>query len=103
MDPILTSSGEFLAPAQSSHVDRAAGPWSENRGRDVRLALAGELPRAAREAATIARLNASRPGASWHFVTHPTVGRILVSVPGADDGAPASPEVLAELAHGRRV
>jgi len=111
-DPILTADGAFLAPPQSSHDERAAGPWRTNadnplaarRGRDVRQALAGELPRAAREASTIERMNAAHPGASWHFVTHPTVGRILVSVPGDDDVAPAppSPEVLAELANGRR-
>lgn len=100
-DPILTSSGAFLAPAQAVVAERPAGPEA-NRGAAVRRALAGERPRQAREAETVARMNAARPGASWHFVTHPTVGRILVSVPH-DDDAPASPEVLAEIANGRRV
>lgn len=101
-DPILTSSGAFLAPAQAV-VERPAGPWDANRGAGIRAALVGERPRAEREAETVARMNAGHPGASWHFVTHPTVGRILVSVPHDDDEAPASAEVLAELANGRRV
>jgi len=75
-------------------------PRAALRDHGIREALAGERPRAVREAETVARMNAAHPGASWHFVTHPTVGRILVSVP--DDG-PASPEELAELANGRRV
>ncbi len=100
--------GTYLADMDEP-APRPVGPWLMNaenletrRGRDVRQALAGERPRAVREAETVERMNAAHPGASWHFVTHPTVGRILVSVP-ADDHAPASPEVLAELANGRRV
>jgi len=99
-DPIVDASGRFLAPPQGT-LERPAGPWDENRGRAVRQALTGERPRAVREAETVARMNAAHPGASWHFVTHPTVGRVLVSVPG-DDDAPASSEVLAEMAHGRQ-
>jgi len=101
---IRDDSGRYLG-TMDEHVARPAGPWSTNadprarRGADVRAALAGERPRAAREAETVARLNASRPGASWHFVTHPTVGRILVSVPEND----ATAEVVAEIAMGRRV
>ena len=103
-DPIVDASGRLLAPPQLEELARPAGPWDQNRaalrGRDVRAALAGERPRAEREAETIARMNAARPGASWHFVTHPTVGRILVSVPEND---PPSDEIAAELANGRRV
>ena len=36
------------------------------------------------ESEIVARMNATHPGASWHFVTHPTVGRVLVSVPEND-------------------
>ena len=96
---ILDERGIYLAD-MNEPAPRPVGPWDGNRGAGIRQALAGERPRAVREAETVARMNAAHPGASWHFVTHPTVGRILVSVP---DDAPASPEVLAELAHGRRV
>lgn len=96
-DPIVDASGRFLAPPQEL-LERPAGPWDANRGRGIRQALAGERPREVREAETVARMNAAHPGASWHFVTHPTVGRILVSVPEND----ATPEELAALANGRR-
>lgn len=93
---IRTSTGAFLAPPQSSHDARPAGPWDANpraalRGADVRAALADEVPsREAREAATVARMNVAHPGASWHFVTHPSTSRrVLVSVPHDDDDAPA--------------
>ncbi len=107
---ILDARGRYLG-TQDEPAPRPAGPWRTNAGRErlayaiprsalrgagVREALAGERTREEREAETVARMTATHPGASWHFVTHPTHGRILVSVPASD-------EIRAELAHGRRV
>jgi len=100
-DPIVDARGRVIAPPQAVLEGRPAGPWDTNRGADVRRALAGERPRAAREADTVARMNASHPGASWHFVTHPTVGRILVSVP-ANESETITPEELEARAIGRK-
>lgn len=112
-DPIVTSTGAYLAPPEVQYAARPEGPWSTNanpraarRGEDVRAALAGERSarqeREEREARTIARISAKHAGASWSYVTHPTAGRVLVSIPDSDrDDVPQ--ELLAELANGRRV
>jgi hypothetical protein len=44
-------------------------------------AISDGILRAIVEGEQLATMNRERPGASWHFVNHPTNGRILVSVP----------------------
>jgi hypothetical protein len=44
-------------------------------------AISDAILRAMVEGEQIAIMDRTHPGATWHYVTHPTAGRVLVSVP----------------------
>lgn len=92
--PIVDASGRFLAPPQD-RLERPAGPWNENRaalrGRDVREALAGEIP--------VRRSALPAPFADTRTADERRAD-VLRRIFNED---PVSAEELAELASGRRV
>lgn len=73
-----TTYGAGLTRAERRRWNRETDALLARRAADCQRSIA---TRRRSEAATIARLTASHPGASWHFVNHPTTGRVLVSVP----------------------
>jgi hypothetical protein len=74
---LVTFDGE---PVVSVEVLDASGAPIPSTSADSD-AISDGILRAMVEGEKIATMNRTHPGASWHFVTHPTNGRILVSVP----------------------
>jgi hypothetical protein len=73
-----TTYGAGLTTSERRQWNRQTDALLARRSADCQRSIAA---RRQAEAATVARLTASHPGASWHYVNHPTVGRVLVSVP----------------------
>lgn len=73
-----TTYGAGLTRSERRDWNRQTDAILARRAADCRASITSRLES---EAATIERMNRTRPGASWHYVNHPTNGRILVSVP----------------------